>query len=373
MRRDPASAHQVRIPAWLLILLATLFGIAAARQHVMTMGMPDGMPRAPFDHGLAMRMPFWYLWALAVPVLQWFARRFPLDRMRWLGGAALQVAVAIAFSIIHRALELGVQLLLPQRLFAVGAPYPESRAEFLTSALAGNLGLYAILLAAVYCADYYARYRERELAASQLQGQLAHAQLQALRMQLNPHFLFNALNSISMLVRGGRNPEAVRMLAGLGDLLRGVLEEDRPSEVPLRDELQFLERYLEIEQIRAGRLKVTMDVAPETMDARVPNLILQPIVENAIRHGIARSSTASLVEIGARRENGSLLLSVRDDGPGVRPQGREGVGLRNTRARLAGMYGDAQGLELANAEEGGALVTIRLPFLRGEAAAEAPP
>jgi two-component system LytT family sensor kinase len=373
MRRDPASAHQVRIPAWLLVLLATLFGIAAARQHVMTMGMPDGMPRPPFDHGMAMRMPFWYLWALAVPLLQWFARRFPLDRMRWLGGAALQVAVAVVFSIVHRALELGVQQLLPQHLFAVGAPYPESWAEFFTSALAGNLGLYAILLAAVYCADYYARYRERELAASQLQGQLARAQLQALRMQLNPHFLFNALNSISMLVRGGRNPEAVRMLAGLGDLLRGVLEEDRPSEVPLRDELHFLERYLEIEQIRAGRLKVTMQVAPETMDARVPNLILQPIVENAIRHGIARSSTASLVEIGARRENGSLLLSVRDDGPGVGADGREGVGLRNTRARLAGMYGDAQALELANAEEGGALVTIRLPFLRGEAPAQEPP
>jgi two-component system LytT family sensor kinase len=373
MRRDPASAHQVRIPAWFLILLATLFGIAAARQHVLSMGMRFDGYRPPLAHGLAMRMPFWYLWALAVPPLQWVARRYPLDRMRWLPGAALQVSMAIVFSFVHRALELGVQLLLPQRLFLMGAPYPESWGEFVTSALAGNLGLYAILMAAVYCADYYARYRERELAASQLQAQLAGAQLQALRMQLNPHFLFNALNSISMLVRGGRNPEAVRMLAGLGDLLRSVLEEERPHEVPLRDELQFLERYLEIEQIRAGRLQVRMDVAPETMDARVPNLILQPIVENAIRHGIARSSTASLVEIGARRENGSLLLSVRDDGPGMSEEGREGVGLRNTRARLAGMYGDAQGLEIGDADEGGALVTLRLPFLRGDSpAGEAP-
>jgi two-component system LytT family sensor kinase len=373
MRRDPASPYQVRIPPWLLLLLATLFGIAAARQHVVAMGMSDEGHRAPFAHGLAMRMPFWYLWALAVPLLQWFARRFPLDRMRWLSGAALQVTVAVAFALVHRTVELGVQRLLPQRLFLMGEPYPESRAEFVTSALAGNLGLYAILLSAVYCADYYARYRERELAASQLHAQLARAQLQALRMQLNPHFLFNAMNSIAMLVRGGRNAEAVRMLAGLGDLLRTVLEEERPHEVPLRDELQFLERYLEIEQIRAGRLKVQMNVAPEAMDARVPNLILQPIVENAIRHGIARSSTASLVEIGAWRENGSLLLSVRDDGPGVRPEGREGVGLRNTRARLAGMYGDAQRLELRNAEEGGALVTIRLPYLRGEAPAQEAP
>jgi two-component system, LytTR family, sensor kinase len=367
MRRDPASAHQVRIPAWLLFLLATLFGIAAARQHVLFMGMGREGNTVPFVHGLAMRMPFWYLWALAVPLLQWFARRFPLDRMRWLSGAALQVAVAVAFTLALYAAELGVQRLLPQRLF-MGDPYPDFAWQFIVAGLSSNLGIYAILLAAVYCADYYARYRERELAASQLQGQLAHAQLQALRMQLNPHFLFNALNSISMLVRGGRNAEAVKMLAGLGDLLRGVLEEERPEEVPLRDELHFLERYLEIEQIRAGRLQVRMAVAPEAMDARVPNLILQPIVENAIRHGIARSSTASLVEIGARRENGSLLLSVRDDGPGIGGE-HEGVGLRNTRARLAGMYGDAQRLELRNAEEGGALVTIRLPFVRGEEAA----
>lgn len=367
-RRDAASAPQVRIPAWLLILLSTLFGIAGARQHVQAMGMLDGrLP--PFEHGLAMRMPFWYLWALSVPLLQWFARRFPVDRMRWLPGAAVQVSAAVVFCLVHRALELGVQRLLPQHLFHPGEPYPESRSEFVSGALTQNLGVYAILLVAVYCAEYYSRFRERELAASQLQAQLARAQLQALRMQLNPHFLFNAMNSISMLVRAGRNEEAVRMLAGLGDLLRTVLEEERPHEVPLRDELQFLERYLEIEQIRAGRLRVRMDVAPETMDARVPNLILQPIVENAIRHGIARSSTASLVEIGARRENGSLLLSVRDDGPGVRDAGGEGVGLRNTRARLAGMYGDAQALALENAEEGGAQVTIRLPFLRGAEAA----
>src|SRR5687768_6053868 len=113
MRRDPASAHQVRIPPWLLILLATLFGIAGARQHVVAMGMMDDGRLPPFAHGLAMRMPFWYLWALAVPVLQWFARRYPLDRMRWLPGAALQVAMAVVISLLHRALELGVQRLLP--------------------------------------------------------------------------------------------------------------------------------------------------------------------------------------------------------------------------------------------------------------------
>jgi two-component system, LytTR family, sensor kinase len=366
MRREDEAPYVVRIPPLLLFLLATLFGVYASWQHVRGMEMlSSGRMDVPFAHGLAMRMPFWYLWALLVPLLLWIARRVPLERMRWISGAALHLGIAVAVVLLHRTLQLGVQMMLPRWLFSMGGPFPDSAGEFVTDAFGSSLGLYAMILGGVYCASYYARFRERELAASALQGQLARAQLQALRMQLNPHFLFNALNSISMLVRGNRNGEAVRMLAGLGDLLRSVLEEERPNEVPLREELDFLRRYLDIEQIRAGRLEVRMDVAPEVMDARVPNLILQPLVENAIQHGIARSSAAGLVEIGARRENGSLLLSVRDDGPGVGAgeAGREGVGLGNTRARLARMYGDRQALVVADAEGGGALVTIRMPFL----------
>jgi two-component system, LytTR family, sensor kinase len=364
MHREP-PVPPVRIPPLLLLALATLFGVFAARQHVISMGMSDAGERAPFAHGMAMRMPFWYLWALAVPLLQHFASRYPLERLRWVTGAMLQIAVGVVASLTHHGLELGVQRLLPARLFSMGSPFPRSWGEFATGGLADNLPFYAILITAVYASAYYSRFRERELAASKLQGQLAHAQLQALRMQLNPHFLFNALNSIAMLVRGGRNPEAVKMLAGLGDLLRAVLEEERPHEVALSEELDFLRRYLDIEQVRAERLEVRLDVAPEALQARVPNLILQPIVENAIRHGISRSSAASLVEIGAYRENGALVLSVRDDGPGPAPGAPEGVGLRNTRARLSRMYGDPPQLELRSAPGGGALVTLRLPFRTG--------
>jgi signal transduction histidine kinase len=370
MRRDPEAPYLVRIPPFVLFLLATVFGVYAGWQHVR--GMVLSAPRpisVPLAHGLAMRMPYWYAWALLIPVLQWLVGRYPLERMRWMRGVAIHLAGGVAIIFLHDALKLGMQRLLPQWPFIMGDPYPRNVEQFVVGALGDSAGTYAILLCGVYCAAYYARYRERELAASQLQGQLAHAQLQALRMQLNPHFLFNALNSISMLVRGGRNGEAVRMLAGLGDLLRGVLEEDRPNEVPLREELDFLTRYLAIEQIRADRLEVRMAVPPELMDARVPNLILQPLVENAIRHGISRSSAAGLVEIGARRENGALLLSVRDDGPGLAAagNGREGVGLTNTRARLARMYGDAQGLSIENAEGGGTRVTLRLPHRPGVA------
>jgi two-component system, LytTR family, sensor kinase len=359
------TTPRVRIPPLPLFALATLFGLIAARQHVLSMGMYRG-EHASFAHGMAMRMPFWYLWAALVPLLQRLAARLPLERMRWASGTVVHLGIGLFVSLAHHAMELGVQSLLPAQLFARGNPYPRNASDFLGGALPDNLVFYAILLAAVYCAEYYARFRERELATTALQGQLARAQLQALRMQLNPHFLFNAMNSISMLVRAGRNPEAVRMLAGLGDLLRSVLEEDRPHEVTLREELDFLQRYLSIEQIRADRLTVILAVDPETLDARVPNLILQPIVENAIRHGISRSSAASLVEIGARRENGTLLLSVRDDGPGLPASPREGVGLRNTRARLAQMYGESQRLQLETGPEGGALITIRLPFVAGE-------
>jgi len=374
-RRDDEAPYLVRIPPLVLFLLATVFGAYAGWQHVRGMMMSsEDHHYVPLAHGLAMRMPYWYAWALFIPLLQWLVRRYPLERMRWMRGAAIHLVGGVAIMFLHSGVELGIQRLLPQWPFTMGDPYPRNVEQFVVGSLSSSVGTYAILLCGVYCAAYYARYRERELAASQLQGQLAHAQLQALRMQLNPHFLFNALNSISMLVRGGRSGEAVRMLAGLGDLLRGVLEEERPNEVPLREELDFLTRYLAIEQIRADRLQVRMDVAPELMDARVPNLILQPLVENAIRHGISRSSAAGLVEIGARRENGTLLLSVRDDGPGLSASegGREGVGLSNTRARLARMYGDAQGLEMEDAEGGGTRVTIRLPHRSGpvEVAAE---
>ena len=368
-KRDAEAPYPVRIPPLVLFLLATVFGVYGGWQHVRgMMASSRGHEFVPLAHGLAMRMPYWYAWALLVPLLQWLVRRFPLERMRWMRGAAIHLLGGVAIVFLHDAMKLAMQRMLPQWTFVMGSPFPRTVDQFVAWSLSDGVGTYAILLCGVYFAAYYARYRERELAASQLQGQLAHAQLQALRMQLNPHFLFNALNSISMLVRGGRSSEAVRMLAGLGDLLRGVLDEERPGEVPLREELDFLRRYLAIEQIRADRLEVRMEVAPELMEARVPTLILQPLVENAIRHGISKSSAAGLVEIGAWRENGSLLLSVRDDGPGLSAEGgREGVGLANTRARLARMYGDQQGLEMENAEGGGTRVTLRLPHRLGTA------
>ena len=214
--------------------------------------------------------------------------------------------------------------------------------------------------------DYYERYQAGEFRASQLEAQLAQAQLQALKMQLQPHFLFNTLNSISALQL--TDVEAAnRMTARLGDFLRLTLDNAGQQEVPLRQEMEFLRGYLEIESIRfQDRLQVTLDLDPETLDTHVPNLILQPIVENAIKYAVVKRAAAGHIQIRAHRYNGALRLQVQDDGPGLQLPAlgniaTRGVGLDNTRRRLQQLYGNAQKFELANVPEGGLLVTLEIP------------
>jgi sensor histidine kinase YesM len=229
-----------------------------------------------------------------------------------------------------------------------------------------NLLVYAAIVLAWHALNYYREWREREMQAAALAAQLAQAQLQALKMQLQPHFLFNTLNSISAL--NHEDPKAAnRMIARLSELLRLSLENDGAQEVALHQELDFLKRYLEIQQVRFGdRLNVRFDVAPQTRDARVPNLLLQPLVENAIQHGIAPFSAPGEIHIQASRENGLLCLRVADNGPGWPATkvagGAEGIGLANTRARLQQIYGSAHRFELRNGVERGAVVEIRIPF-----------
>ena len=215
--------------------------------------------------------------------------------------------------------------------------------------------------------SYYRRYQEGELRASQLEALLSQSQLQALKMQLHPHFLFNTLHSISSLMH--RDIEAAdKMIARLGDFLRLTLENSGTQEVTLQEELEFLRCYLEIEHIRfQDRLTTHMDIAPQALVTHVPNLILQPIVENAIRHGIAPRSTPGRIEIRAERNNGTLRIQVRDNGPGLpgNPNAdnlyKEGLGLANTRARLEQLYGAAHRFDLANDPDGGLVVTLEIP------------
>ena len=220
------------------------------------------------------------------------------------------------------------------------------------------------VVVAVTCAfDYYRKYREREVRAIELEKLLAQAKLQALRMQLNPHFLFNSLHSISALMH--KNVDAAdRMISRLGELLRAALDNTETQEVSLGQELQFLRGYLELEQIRFGsRLEVEIRAGPEALEARVPNLILQPLVENAIRHGIEPHARPGRIRLLARRQADELTLEVHDNGGGLGSQApADGVGLSNTRARLRSLYGEAHVFELCNPPEGGLLVRLTIPF-----------
>ncbi len=318
---------------------------------------------------LVFRMSHWYAWGLLAPLIFRLARRVPLDRQRWRRGMPVHVAAAAGIVVLQMGLSTALRL---GGFLLSGTLAPGDMASYLTRSAgqmpAGSFDgvvTYVLLLGLFHLFEYHRKYRERELRASKLEGQLAQAQLTALKMQLHPHFLFNTLHGISALVSEDPNA-AERMIARLSDLLRLTLENAGTQEVPLRQELAFLERYLEIEQIRfQDRLIVTVDIAPDVRDARVPNLVLQPLVENAIRHGIAPRTTPGRVEITAGRTGERLCLSVRDDGPGL-PAGdgrtAEGVGLANTRARLNRLYGPAHRLELHTPTGGGFEVRLTFPL-----------
>jgi LytS/YehU family sensor histidine kinase len=230
--------------------------------------------------------------------------------------------------------------------------------------------VFIAVLAGGVARDYFLRYQSRreqtillQAQAAQLQAQLADARLAALRTQLNPHFLFNTLHAVSALVE--RDPRGVRrMIARLSELLRTTLDGADEQVVPLGQELTFTHRYLEIMQIRfQGRLSIQSQVEPSALDALVPNLILQPLVENAIKHGVSKIDEEGRIEIHARREGDRLLMCVRDNGPRVTEVlAAEGVGLRNTRERLEQLYGADQSLTLRAAEDGGVIAEVILPF-----------
>jgi signal transduction histidine kinase len=304
------------------------------------------------------------VWLGLTPFILSFARRFPLERRRWLKNSLLHLAASIGFAL----LGLGAYVLLAL-LFGIYSglrPFPEIfRGQFIQSFHFELLTCWAVI-GLHHALDYYRKYRERELRAAQLETNLALAQLDALRMQLHPHFLFNTLNSISVLMAEDVR-QARRMLTRLSDLLRASFENKGAHEVTLKEELEFLESYLEIEQTRfQDRLTVRMEIDPKTLDARVPNLILQPLVENAIRHGIAPRAAPGLVEIRSRRDNGMVQLEVSDNGAGLRVTSPEslmkGIGLANTQARLKQLYGASHRFELHNGEGRGLTVMIAIPF-----------
>jgi len=227
--------------------------------------------------------------------------------------------------------------------------------------------VYGAVIGICYALDYYRKYREREIVATRLEAQLAQAQLDSLRMQLHPHFLFNTLNSIVGLVRDNKNQAAVSMLVGLSVLLRHTLDHSARQEVELREELNFIKLYLGIQEMRfSDRLRFELDIDPSTARALVPNLILQPLTENALRHGFARSAAAGVVGIRSAAENGYLRLTVYDNGAGLpddwQMKSSTGIGLANTVARLHQLFDDDQQFDIRNRDGGGVEAVITMPL-----------
>ncbi len=328
-------------------------------------------PPPPWSWILAANVPYWIFAAFLTPGVVWVARVAGFRRgQRW-RDLLIHLVALIAFAIVHVALYLLV------RGLQQGKPI---NTEFLTfgvrkylsSTLDKEILLYLVIIGAVYAYDYYQRYRERarvaadlELERAQLKASLSEAQLEALKMQMQPHFLFNALHAISTLIMRGDAKGANQMLLHLSHFLRMTLDTSDAPLVPLAIELEFLDAYLRIQKVRFGdRLRVDVQIAHEVRAAAVPNLILQPLVENAIRHGIAADPGSGTVTITARRESDRLSLTVQDTGPGLPPEGSEseGVGLRNTRARLRQLYPDAHEFSLRDAPAGGTLATLTIPF-----------
>ena len=319
--------------------------------------------------GRAPALPWWkyfqwgvtqlYIWWAFTPLVALLVRRFPFERER---PARAALAYVTAGAVIIPAWS-AVFVFLYWTLGGPGAPatvaeLPAMWWVELLRRLPILLLTYLVIVLNLVALDYYRKYRDREY-------RLVQAQLQTLKAQLQPHFLFNTLNSISALMH--EDVEAAdRMLVSLGDLLRATLSEVGGQEVSLRGELEVLDLYLRIQLIRfQDRLKVNTDVDPRSLDACVPNLVLQPLVENAIKHGITPHSVDGVIDISARLEGSTLVLSVRDDGPGLhepKDATKEGVGLSNTRARLERLYGAAQSLKYGNADEGGFEVELRIPF-----------
>jgi two-component system, LytTR family, sensor kinase len=301
-----------------------------------------------------------YGWFLLTPLILYLARRFELAGPHRLRNAATHFVAAFGFSLVALFLVTVSTRYIIQEPSTVG--FLDGYVRLIMAELPADLLRYWAVVLIAHAIRYHRGLRERELAASHLRAELAEARLEVLKGQLQPHFLFNTLNGISVLIH--EDPERANlMLMRLSELLRSGLATNLPNEVTLGQELEFLDRYLEIERMRFGeRLTIRMEVEEEALDARVPNLVLQPLVENSIKHGVAALDRPATITIRGSREGGQLRLEVLDDGRGLAEQVKLGVGLSNTEARLRHLYGDQQRLQMSVAPGGGASVGMAFPF-----------
>jgi signal transduction histidine kinase len=350
-----------RFPIWFFVSAAWLGPACVAALRAWVQRRLGGDPVHLRD--LVWEGGDWLLYGLLTPFVFLISRRLPLTA----GHFATRLPVHFVASIVLCGAWTGGGVLLWRALYTQpSAPYGGTAAGWFIGSLPFGVAVYFAVLGAERATAYFVEARERETQAARLTAQLAEARLGALRMQLQPHFLFNSLNAITVIVRDQDTRTAARMLEQLGEILHQVIRSDRPQEVSLAEELDFLRRILELEQIRfSDRLNPVFDIDPAVLGAAVPDFILQPLVENALRHGLAKRTGATLLRIEARHEGDDLVLSITDDGPGPAEgpaELREGVGLTNTRERVATLHGTRGSLTLVATPGGGARATIRIPY-----------
>jgi signal transduction histidine kinase len=344
---------------WLRLIVGfaawTVVGVFFASQTFI--GSSYAQRPLSWTQAFSVALTAWYVRAALSPAVGVIARRFPIVREGFARRVLVHLVAGFAWAFLATvAIWWACTTLvgLPQRAL----PPVELHTSLLT---------YAVLVGLTQGADYYSRYGDRELTASRLEAQLATARFDLLRMQLNPQFLFNALHDISELLHEDVE-RAERMVEDLSELLRLSLRHVGAAEVPLSEEVSFLRRYLQLEQMRfQDRFEAHVDVAPDALDARAPYLILQPSVENAVRHGVGPRIERGRVEVRGRADGEALVLEVHDDGPGIglqQPTARDGVGLRHTRERLRESYGPAHRFEMTDLAEGGLCVRLELPLRR---------
>jgi hypothetical protein len=358
-RREDQSVIRERQMGFTLVLFAVATIIAVLYSieryfYSRLVGDPVSLTRL-----VPAELIFTYAWALLTPLVMFAAKRYPVwgqhPKKHWIfqGGAMLAFVIAhnAIFSLSLAALDSSVGV----------AGLPKLFGQSLLAWTVLDALVFCVIIIIHHAVVYYRVSKDRAIRASQLEARLAQTQLQMLRMQLQPHFLFNTLHSISALMHKDVR-RADSMVAALSDLLRMSLQNIGAQEVPLQSELDFLQRYVEIMSLRFGdRLKVSIEIDPETRDARVPNLFLQPLVENSFRHGFGDLG-AGAIAISVRREGDMLLCDVRDDGRGLRAGHKEGVGLASTRQRLAHLYGERHAFSLRGAPGEGVHVTMAIPF-----------
>jgi two-component system, LytTR family, sensor kinase len=360
------KARSARIGLPLIFGVATALGIFSTFQAYNYVSFfTERMPSFPML--LALNVTYWYAWAVLVPGILWVARRYAFSRTSWAQFLGAHVLSVLFFTCMHAVLTVSARLPIVGAFGGREMTWLSAFQELFFLNFDWEMMTYWALVGASHATDYYRESQAQRVAAANLATRLAEARLQSLQSQLHPHFLFNTLHTISALMH--RDVDAAdEMLARLSDLLRLSLDRIGTQQVSLKEEIDFVQKYLQIERTRFGdRLQVRVEIDPETLDAAVPNLILQPLVENALKHGIGTQVDGGVLHIRSAREDGNLSLLVRDTGPGMSAAKlnalNTGVGLRNTRSRLAELFPERHRFEFVEPSEGGLEVRILIPFV----------